>query len=223
MIARFAARVSNRGSRSPPRGAQSSQSEAARISIVACQKTGIDRLNRLATRTAWSSRRVLAPRRQDARAASPTARATSMAPSVSSTRDLRGGSGSSGAPACPSASSSPGRRGARRPATARTGRGSGCVQAEEGPQRPHRLLAVGALGADHLVDDRAGDQTDHQEDGDADAEERGHEWTACGRGRSGAWLRARGLPEAPARPAKPGRRQARVAPGYRSSQTVRKP
>ena len=32
-------------------GAQLSQSDTARISIVACQKTGIDRLKRLATRT----------------------------------------------------------------------------------------------------------------------------------------------------------------------------
>ena len=50
MIARFPTGSTQKLTKST-RGAQPNQSEAARISIVACQKTGIDRLNRLATRT----------------------------------------------------------------------------------------------------------------------------------------------------------------------------
>ena len=56
------------------------------------------------------------------------------------------------------------------------------------------LLAVGALGADHLLDHRARDEAHHQEDGEADAEQRGQDGapdetygdTAPTRG--GAWL-----------------------------------
>ena len=51
MMARFARRLLN-GLTKSTAGAQSSQSEVARISMVACQKTGIDRLKRLRTRTA---------------------------------------------------------------------------------------------------------------------------------------------------------------------------
>ena len=45
------------------------------------------------------------------------------------------------------------------------------VQSEEAFQGPHRLLAVGVLGPDHLIDDRPRYETDHQKDGDGDAEE----------------------------------------------------
>ncbi len=82
MMARFARRLLN-GLTKSTAGAQSSQSEVARISMVACQKTGIDRLNRLRTRTAWSSR-VFSRRADTMPSGMPTARATSIAPSVSS-------------------------------------------------------------------------------------------------------------------------------------------
>ncbi len=49
------------------------------------------------------------------------------------------------------------------------------VESEEGAQRAHGLLAVGALRPDHLVHHGAGDEADHQEHGDADAEQRRHD------------------------------------------------
>ena len=65
-------------------GAQLSQRETARMSMLACQNTGTERLNRLTSRTTWSS--VVFSRRADSMPrGTPTATATSMAASVSST------------------------------------------------------------------------------------------------------------------------------------------
>jgi len=64
-------------------GAQLSQSETARMSMLACQKTGTERLNRLASRTAWSSA-VFSRRADSMPSGTPTATATSIAASVSS-------------------------------------------------------------------------------------------------------------------------------------------
>ncbi len=65
-------------------GAQLSQSETARISMAACQKTGMERLKRLTTRTTWS-RAVFSRRAESMPRGTPTASATSMAARVSST------------------------------------------------------------------------------------------------------------------------------------------
>ena len=51
MIARFRSGSRTRLTKSTA-GAQLSQSETARMSMLACQKTGTDRLNRLISRTA---------------------------------------------------------------------------------------------------------------------------------------------------------------------------
>ena len=53
MMARLARRLVQ-GLTNATAGAQWSQSETARISIVACQKTGMERLKRLTTRATWS-------------------------------------------------------------------------------------------------------------------------------------------------------------------------
>src|SRR5206468_10228204 len=62
-------------------GAQLSHSETARISIVACQNTGIERLKRLATRTTWASA-VVRRRAESMPSGTPTASATTIAPNV---------------------------------------------------------------------------------------------------------------------------------------------
>src|SRR4030095_9286709 len=83
------------------------------------------------------------------------------------------------------------------------------VQREDGPEGAHGFRAIGALGADDLVDHRARDEPHHQEDGEADAEQGGeerddanyHEAAHGGARRSGG----------------------ESAAGQRSSHTVRKP
>src|SRR5207249_9849005 len=80
--ARFRRR-STHGLTNSTEGAQPNQRDTARISIVACQKTGIDRLKRLTTRTTWS-RTADSRRAERIPRGTPTRRATSMAPDVGS-------------------------------------------------------------------------------------------------------------------------------------------
>src|SRR5438046_9912973 len=78
--ARFRRR-STHGLTNSNEGAQPNQRDTARISIVACQKTGIDRLKRLTTRNTWS-RAVDYRRAETIPRGAPTRRATREAPDV---------------------------------------------------------------------------------------------------------------------------------------------
>jgi hypothetical protein len=83
------------------------------------------------------------------------------------------------------------------------------VQPEEGPEGAHGFRAIGALGADDLVDHRARDEPHHQEDGEADAEQGGEERDDANHHEAAhGWARRSG---------------GESAAGQRSSHTVRKP